>query len=103
MTSLRAAHPLQLALEVAVLAGHAGVDDRDRVGVLDEVAVDEAVAEAMQAGCELHGRVLLVRRSAVVAGGCGERVAGAWTDGAQGDGIQDDDEASPTPTRGFRR
>ncbi len=50
----RAAHGGELRHEVAELAGHAGVDDRDRPALLDEIAVDEAVAEPAQAGCEFH-------------------------------------------------
>ena len=48
------AHGGELLRQVAPIAGQAGVDDRDRTAVLDEVAVHEAGAQPVQGWGDLH-------------------------------------------------
>ncbi len=62
----RAPHGRQLAEQVTVVAGHAGVDDRDLAGLLDQVAVDVVVAKAVQGRRESH-ELLLICVVAVVS------------------------------------
>src|SRR6188768_2990116 len=64
-----AAHRRELTFEVAVLARHPGIDDRDAPAVFDEVAVDEAVAESVQAVRELHQGLLGFRESGATGRG----------------------------------
>ena len=52
------AHRGELGQEVRPVPGHPGVDDRDEARLLDEVGVDEAGAEAMDAVRDLHRRIL---------------------------------------------
>jgi hypothetical protein len=42
------AHGRQLRHEVAVERGYPGVDDRDLAGLLDEIAVDMVVTDAVE-------------------------------------------------------
>jgi len=59
----RPAHRRQLGREIRVVAGNAGVDDRDLAGILDEVAVDDAVdTDSMDRRCDLHDGTILPRR-----------------------------------------
>ena len=44
----------KLGGQVAPVARHAGVDDRDRARLLDEVAADQPVAEPVERRRELH-------------------------------------------------
>ena len=50
----RPAHGGELGRQVAPIAGQAGVDDRHRAAVLDEVAVHEAGAQPVQGWGDLH-------------------------------------------------
>jgi hypothetical protein len=68
----RPAHCCELRREVAPETRQPGVDDRDLRAVGDEVGVDAAVAEAVEAWGDLHSRILL-RRAAPVS----PRAAGA--------------------------
>ena len=57
------AHCLQLGLEVAPLAGNAGIDQCHSAVFLDEVGRDDVVADAVEGRRELH-RLLIVSRIA---------------------------------------
>src|SRR5438876_132260 len=50
----RSAHCGELCREIVPVAGRAGVDDRDLTAFLEEVRVDEAAAEAVDPGRDLH-------------------------------------------------
>ena len=52
--TLRPAHRGQLALQVRPEPGQPGVDDGDPAGLLDEVAVDHALADRTDTRGELH-------------------------------------------------
>jgi hypothetical protein len=52
------AHRREFGRQVRPVAGHRGVDDRDLAPLPQEVAVHEAVAEAMDAVRDLHGGIV---------------------------------------------
>ena len=54
----RAAHGRQLTHEVAVIGWHPGVDDGDLARLLDEVAPDSFVSQAVQGRGDTHGVLL---------------------------------------------
>ncbi len=50
----RTTDQFELALEVAPMPGKARIDQGDPLRQVDEVRGDDVVAQAVQAGCELH-------------------------------------------------
>jgi hypothetical protein len=54
----RPAHGGQLLRQIGPVAGHPGVDDRDLAGLLDEIGIDVAVADAMERRGNLHSPIL---------------------------------------------
>ena len=65
----RAAHLGELGQEIAPLAGHAGVDQRELAVLLDEVGVDEVGSNPVQRGRELHRLVSPDRRDVYLGHG----------------------------------
>ena len=47
-------HRSQLAGKIGVIRRQAGVDDRDRSALLDEIARDAVIAQSVQGWSELH-------------------------------------------------
>jgi hypothetical protein len=67
-------HRLQLAKQILPMATQAGIDDRDRARVLDEIAVDQARgAHSMKRGSQLHLVPSVVLRSSGSPPGHGVR------------------------------